>query len=143
MKIVRCEAVDAETVASIERECIECAWSEVEIRACIESGDYVFLKAELSGETVGYVSFQRVPPEYNICNLAVKREFRRRGAASALIEEACDYVKRAGGGVVFLEVNENNVTALRLYEKSGFAAFGFRPRYYGDQAAITMKREIV
>ena len=46
--------------------------------------------------------------------------------------------------VVFLEVAADNVSALTLYHRHGFAEFGRRPSYYklsdGDCDAIMMKR---
>ncbi len=55
----------------------------------------------------------------------------------------------AGRGVrsVFLEVEENNQPAHRLYERSGFTVIGRRERYYreanGEQLnAMVMRRDL-
>jgi ribosomal-protein-alanine N-acetyltransferase len=55
----------------------------------------------------------------------------------------------AGRGVrsVFLEVEENNQPARRLYERSGFTVIGRRERYYreanGEQLnAMVMRRDL-
>ena len=41
-----------------------------------------------------------------------------------------------------LEVNENNVAAISLYEKNGFEVINKRNNYYGSDAALIMKRVV-
>ena len=55
----------------------------------------------------------------------------------------------AGRGVrtIFLEVEENNQAARRLYDRTGFAVIGRRERYYrepnGEQLnAVLMRRDL-
>ena len=141
MKIKRCVSGDAAAVAKIERDCIECPWSEKEIENCIRSDDYAFFKASSDGETLGYIGVQIVAPEFNVCNVAVIESARRRGVATALVGEVVRFALEKGGGTLYLEVNEFNVGAIALYEKLGFVVYGRRPRYYGDAAAILMKKE--
>lgn len=142
MKIERCGAGDAAVVAAIEREYIECPWSEAEIGKCIASDGYAYFKATENGVTVGYIGVQKVEPEYNICNVAVVWSARRKGVATALVTEVENLAFAAGGGTAYLEVNETNAAAIALYRKLGFEVYGRRPRYYGENAAVLMKREI-
>ena len=39
-----------------------------------------------------------------------------------------------------LEVNENNLEAIRLYSKLGFNEISVRERYYGSDTAIIMEK---
>ena len=41
---------------------------------------------------------------------------------------------------IMLEVNENNIEALRLYNKLGFKEISLRDRYYGEDTAIIMEK---
>ena len=41
---------------------------------------------------------------------------------------------------IMLEVNENNLQALKLYNKLGFKEISLRDRYYGDDNAIIMEK---
>jgi putative acetyltransferase len=52
--------------------------------------------------------------------LAISRSMWGGGAGSALLNEA----KRLSGGKLFLDVNENNLRALRFYEREGFVVTG-------------------
>lgn len=83
-----------------------------------------------------------VPPEYNICNVAVIDSARRKGVATALMAAVEELAAKSGGGTVYLEVNETNAAAIALYRKRGYEICGKRPRYYGEDAAINMKKEI-
>ncbi|MGH9639833.1 MAG: GNAT family N-acetyltransferase [Bryobacteraceae bacterium] len=76
------------------------------------------------------------PAEREILNLAVAPAFRRKGVATALLQEELARV-----GVHFLEVRESNRAALALYGKIGFVRAGRRPDYYRSpvEAAIVMK----
>lgn len=76
------------------------------------------------------------PAEREILNLAVAAAFRRKGIATALLEQ-----ELARGGIHFLEVRESNRGALALYGKIGFVCAGRRAEYYRSpvEAAIVMK----
>lgn len=75
--------------------------------------------------------------EYEILNVAVAHEFRRRGIAAALVGHAL----HEWPGLYFLEVREANLAARRLYAKLGFEQCGARRRYYTDpdDNAIVMR----
>lgn len=80
---------------------------------------------------------QTAPGEYEIVNLAVAPEYRRRGIGAALLR---DVVARRPGEY-YLEVRESNQPARALYRKLGFTEAGIRKNYYNDppEAAIVMR----
>ncbi len=87
---------------------------------------------------VGFVVTRAVAAgEYEILNIAVRPEFRRRGVARALI----DAVGAESSGVLYLEVRESNESARLFYRAAGFAEVGRRPKYYRnpEEAAIVMR----
>jgi ribosomal-protein-alanine N-acetyltransferase len=43
---------------------------------------------------------------------------------------------------VYLEVRPANAAARALYASLGFEATGLRPRYYGDEDAVLMTRDL-
>jgi ribosomal-protein-alanine N-acetyltransferase len=48
-----------------------------------------------------------------------------------------------GVGRIFLEVEEGNRPALRLYARAGFTEVGRRPGYYaGGAAALVLRRDL-
>ena len=62
----------------------------------------------LSGEFVGLFSVATVP------------EYRRRGAASAVLHSLADWGHRHGASQLYLQVLEDNVAARGLYTRAGF-----------------------
>jgi ribosomal-protein-alanine acetyltransferase len=92
------------------------------------------------GETgvVGFVAARTVADrEFEILNLAVAPEFRRRGISRELLRALFhDYY-----GTFFLEVRESNQAAQKCYKSLGFQSVTRRPNYYESppDAAIVMK----
>lgn len=71
-----------------------------------------------------------IEDEYHLNNIAVDSNYRRMGIARKLIETMIDYVKSKNGRRILLEVMQENLSAIRLYEKMGFTAVGDRKDYY-------------
>jgi ribosomal-protein-alanine N-acetyltransferase len=93
------------------------------------SHNYVF---DLHGEVIAYTCTWLIEGEVHIMNIAVKREYRRRGLGMALLGET---LRRACGmraKFVFLEVRESNERALSLYRRLGFDIVHVRKGYYTD-----------
>ncbi|TYZ57946.1 hypothetical protein PybrP1_003574 [[Pythium] brassicae (nom. inval.)] len=66
-----------------------------------------------------------------ILTLGCRSSVRRRGIASALLQECIDQAGRQPQcGAVYLHVKADNVTALRFYEKNGFQNLRFLEDYY-------------
>ncbi len=88
-------------------------------------------------KVLGYLEIRLVDKVIDIMNLFVNEENRNQGIASALMNEMFnkeDYNR------IMLEVNENNVEALKLYSKLGFKEISLRDRYYGEDTAIIMEK---
>jgi RimJ/RimL family protein N-acetyltransferase len=72
------------------------------------------------------------PSHHGFGDLAmlVDRDWRGRGAGSALVRAAIDWARGQGLHKVSLEVFAHNEAAIALYRRSGFAEEGRRPRQY-------------
>jgi ribosomal-protein-alanine N-acetyltransferase len=68
--------------------------------------------------------------ELHINNLAVRGDFRGRGAGTALLEHVLQAGASRGADRATLEVRRSNAPALRLYERLGFTVAATRPNYY-------------
>ncbi|MFI0848573.1 GNAT family N-acetyltransferase [Mesorhizobium sp. IMUNJ 23232] len=58
----------------------------------------------------------------------------RSGVGRALLAEAERTSARRGAKIMRLEVRDDNLRAISLYEKSGYISFGRKPDYYADGA---------
>ena len=90
-------------------------------------------------EIIGFL-LGRVGPhgdELHILKIAVLSEYRRTGVGHRILDE----VFKVGAFQVFLEVNTNNINALKFYEKYGFAKVREIKSFYsnGDNAFFMIK----
>ncbi|OGP52550.1 MAG: ribosomal-protein-alanine N-acetyltransferase [Deltaproteobacteria bacterium RBG_13_52_11] len=79
-----------------------------------------------------YIIFWMFRGEVHILNLATHSAFRKLGIAHSLLLFTLDFCYRRGGILYLLEVRKGNRTAINLYQKVGFASWGFRKKYYAD-----------
>jgi ribosomal-protein-alanine acetyltransferase len=82
--------------------------------------------------------------EWELENVVVKLTFRRKGVATALLNELLTRARAANSESVFLEVRESNQAARALYLKWGFEHAGRRKGYYSSPAedAILYRRSL-
>lgn len=74
----------------------------------------------------------RIDTEWELQNLVVSRDSRRKGAATRLVQEMIAAVRAQQGAVIFLEVRQSNQGARALYRKMGFEETGLRKSYYSN-----------
>ena len=84
--------------------------------------------------TLGFLVARCLPDEWEIENVIVEAESRRRGVGAALVRAVLAAARSAGVLSVILEVRESNRPALRLYESIGFRMEGRRKNYYQEPA---------
>jgi [ribosomal protein S18]-alanine N-acetyltransferase len=91
-----------------------------------------FVAADESDECLlrGFVMARCLPDEWEVENVVVAADRRRRGIARSLLRELVAAAGSAGVVSIILEVRESNVVALRLYESIGFTREGRRKEYY-------------
>jgi aminoglycoside 3-N-acetyltransferase I len=77
--------------------------------------------AEVIGGLAGYVlpKFEQARAEFYIYDLAVAEDHRRRGVATALIEELKTQAAARGVYVVFVQADHGDDPAIALYTKLG------------------------
>ena len=88
-------------------------------------------------KVLGYLEIRLVDGVLDIMNLFVNEEYRRKGIATELMNKM---IQEENYSRIMLEVNENNDSAIRLYNKLGFKEISLRDRYYGEDTAIIMEK---
>ena len=99
------------------------------------------LVLEEDGGLQGFLVAQAISEEWELENIAVAADARRRGLGTRLLGEFLDQARAAGAQAVFLEVRESNHAARALYEKWAFVESGRRKAYYRDptEDALVLK----
>jgi [ribosomal protein S18]-alanine N-acetyltransferase len=92
----------------------------------------VAISEEDVDRVVGFAIARCTTTEWEIENVVVAREQRRRGLGIKIIRELLIEAHSAGATSVLLEVRESNMAARRLYEKLGFSQQGRRGNYYRE-----------
>jgi [ribosomal protein S18]-alanine N-acetyltransferase len=144
-KIRPYRATDAPAIAEILRDSAEAAqWPPGSYAKVAESPGGLVLVCDASGQPVGFVAARQAADEAEILNIAVHRDLRGKGVASALLLAALDEFRRSAIARVFLELRESNLPALTLYNRHGFTPSGRRKAYYHHptEDAISMLRKL-
>jgi ribosomal-protein-alanine N-acetyltransferase len=86
---------------------------------------------------VGFVISRLAAGEAEILSIAVAESHRGRGLARKLLDVHLRRLAAYGIASVFLEVDERNIAARRLYAALGFREVGRRESYYVDAGKPT------
>ena len=89
----------------------------------------------------GFVVARTAAGEAEILTLAVVPAARGKGLGRALLTAAIAEAKTMGAETMFLEVASDNVAALALYARLGFAKVGMRKGYYDNPRTLPMRQE--
>lgn len=84
------------------------------------------------GKLAAYAGTWHILEEAHITNIAVDKDYRRRGYGEALLKYILDDCYKEMIKYLTLEVRVSNKAAIGLYEKYGFTSFGIRKKYYQD-----------
>ncbi|MGC8617315.1 MAG: GNAT family N-acetyltransferase [Thermoplasmata archaeon] len=105
--------------------------------------------ATLEGKIIGYatVFFRKKSKISHLESIAVDPDFQNAGVGRALMDEVEKISLEMNCSLIVLETFERNVSALKLYERSGFKATEVVPDYYnipfdGSRNAIRFEKKI-
>jgi ribosomal-protein-alanine N-acetyltransferase len=100
--------------------------------------------AEGGARGVGFLVAQNGGPEWELENIAVLPEFRRRGVGGELLSALLQHARSLGAEQILLEVRASNESAIRFYKLSGFQQLARRRDYYRnpEEDALILVREL-
>jgi ribosomal-protein-alanine N-acetyltransferase len=135
---------DIRQIMDIENESFSTPWTEAAFLAEIHK-PYSLSRVLMIGDRLGgYLCMNLILDEGHILNLAVHPDFRRRGLATRLINEALAALKKKGCRFLYLEVRGSNIAAKQFYVQFGFRDAGLRKKYYANpvEDAVLMMRQL-
>ena len=99
------------------------------------------LSEEETSEISGYAVFYDTFDSIDLFEIAVLKEKQGKGYGNMLLNYTADIFCK-NGRKIFLEVNESNEKAIKLYKKNGFEEISVRKNYYGNnQNAVIMMKD--
>ena len=128
-------------ILKVEAESFSHPWTEKMFREELSGKTAHYHVAVEEDRAVGYMGMWILADEGHITNVAVAKDFRRRGIGEALVESFVALAIKHNLVLMTLEVRESNHGAISLYEKKGFVPVGRRKNYYDNtEDAILMTK---
>jgi [ribosomal protein S18]-alanine N-acetyltransferase len=136
-------ARDIPAIAAVHAASFQRGWGEDEFRRLLLERNVVCHRSQIGRTLVGFILSRLVAGEAEILSVAVKPGWRGRGLSRPLLDLHLRRLAGLATRTVFLEVDENNAPAVKLYRKAGFYDVGRRQGYYGGSAsALVLRRDL-
>ena len=138
---------DAAAMAALHGASFRHGWSDGEFERLLRERSTVAHRAMAGSTLCGFIVSRLAAGEAEILSVAVTPARRSRGLGRALLTLHLRRLAGLGVTAVFLEVDEDNAPARRLYARAGFHEVGKRPGYYRqgrDRAAtaLVLRRDL-
>ncbi|NCA97090.1 MAG: ribosomal-protein-alanine N-acetyltransferase [Bacteroidia bacterium] len=143
---------DLEQVTLIENEAFLSPWRRQDLLYELNDNPinviYVLeIEEDTKKKIVGFIDFMVTFSSSTISQIAIAKEYRRKGYAKILLDSMLKHLKDGYPDeveTITLEVRKHNTPAIAFYEKNGFEAVLIKPHYYdnGDDAIYMIRRLI-
>lgn len=129
--MIRIDGHAAGVLAQIHSESIDPPWPDAAFRSLLKLATvFGFAHPDFSS----FILFSVIGEEAEILTFATQRKFRRQGRGKMLLINCLEWLFDKKVKKIFLEVNENNFSAIKLYEQLDFKKYGVRENYYINSA---------
>jgi ribosomal-protein-alanine N-acetyltransferase len=138
---------DAPALAALQGASFRRGWSEDEFERLLLDRSVLVHRATLGHQPVGFIISRLAAGEAEILSVAVARSHQGRGLARRLLDLHMRRLAGLGVRTIFLEVDDDNLPARRLYARSAFRQVGRRDGYYprpgsAAGAALVLRRDL-
>jgi ribosomal-protein-alanine N-acetyltransferase len=137
---------DAADLAALHAAAFRRGWSAEEFERLLIEPTVVADRAMAGARLAGFVISRLAADQAEIISVAVAARHRGRGLARKLLQVHLGRLAGYGISSVFLEVDEGNIPARRLYAGLQFAQVGRRESYYvdagGTGTALVLRRNL-
>lgn len=138
---------DIETLLKIERECFTSeALNKGQILSLLLDAKSIALVAQINHEIVGFVIGKTYRDRNRlvgrVITLDVTIKHRRKGVGRKLLKALERKFIENNVEVCYLEVREDNLSALNLYKKEGYGIIRKLEGYYGHAHGILLKKQL-
>lgn len=138
---------DTAAIAALHAQSFRRGWSEQEVDGLLIDRHVIAHRATVAAKLAAFIMSRQVADEAEILSVAVAGRQQGRGLARKLLDLHLRRLAGLGARTVFLEVDEHNKPAIRLYERAGFHEISRRPNYYpaaGGKAAaaLVLRRDL-
>jgi ribosomal-protein-alanine N-acetyltransferase len=142
------ETRDAKDLARIHGQSFYRGWPTTDFQSFLEDRNTPgYIACDAKRRIAGFALIRTVADEAELLTIAVEPRWRGKGVGRALMDAVFADLLMSPARRMFLEVDEQNHAAIRLYEKLGFSTISSRKGYYprpdGSAAtALVMARDL-
>jgi ribosomal-protein-alanine N-acetyltransferase len=137
---------DAPRLAQLHGASFHRGWGDSEFEHMLTERNTLVHRLRVGRKTIGFAVSRMAADEAEILSIAIDAAYRGKGLSGTLLLTHLGHLAGRGVRTIFLEVEENNHPARRLYQRAGFNVVGRRDRYYrqdGEQLnALLMRRDL-
>jgi len=141
--------VDAPALAGLHAAGFYRGWAQEDFEAYLREPRRtpVYVATDPRRSIAGFAVYKIVDEESELLTITVARRWRGKGVGAALMRASLDDLRHSPVRQVFLEVEEGNAPAERLYRAFGFVEIARRAAYYATPdgsmaAALVMRRDL-
>ncbi len=104
----------------------------------------VYIVACEGDSIIGYCTIIASFETADLCNIAVKEDYRKQHIAEMIFEYAVKKCRAKSVERILLEVRESNTPAILFYDKIHFEKIGMRKNYYSNPSenALILQKDI-
>jgi ribosomal-protein-alanine N-acetyltransferase len=128
--LTRADAREARAFAALHAASFHRGWSAEEFEQLLTDRSVLAHRASRGRRLLGFILSRFAADEAEILSVAVARAAQGQGLARKLLQFHLGHLAGLGVRAVYLEVDEDNAPALRLYRRAGFREVGQRSGYY-------------
>jgi [ribosomal protein S18]-alanine N-acetyltransferase len=143
LEISEMTLLDLETIQDILISDFDDFWSVSTLKGELQNSNSKYIVAKLDNDIVGFGGIWKAVDDIHITDIVVRKAQRNNGIGSAILAKLIEISKSDKNiKALTLEVNSNNTSAQKLYEKFDFKKVGLRKKYYNntDDAIIMTKQ---
>ena len=142
------ETADAQRLAQLHAQGFYRGWPVADFVAFLaDSATPAYVACDARRRIAGFALIRLVADESELLTIAVDPKWRGKGVGRALLQAVFADLMLSPARKMFLEVDEQNLPAIALYKRLGFATMSARKGYYprpdGTAAtALVMSRDL-
>lgn len=134
---------DAAAIAALHAASFRRGWGEDEVHGLLTDSAVIAHRTVIRSTLAGFIMSRLAAGEAEILSVAIAPARRGYGLSRSLLDFHLRTLAGRAIGAVFLEVDEHNAPACRLYARAGFAEVGRRQGYYESGAtALVLRRDL-
>jgi [ribosomal protein S18]-alanine N-acetyltransferase len=142
LKIDRVINADVPRLSEIHAQNFARGWTQDEFTSLLDDKNTLMLclRQKAFGKPQGFIVLRVAADEAEILTLIVDKIKRGKGEGRRLLQASLSPLMAKGVTQLFLEVESENKSALKLYHNFGFKQVGIRKGYYEGKDALIMKK---